>query len=164
MKIPQELKPEHVTAIRDSREQTPFNLAPLKEKVDTLTTGDYSIVGLEHVISLERKSLQDLVGCCGHGRERFERELARMRAFAVRGVIVEGTWSQIELQQYRSTIHPNSVIGSIMSWQQKGINFMFCDNAEMAGKLAAKFLFSAARSRWRENLPMLNSILSSIES
>lgn len=98
------------------------------------------------------------MGCIGHQRERFERELQRMLAFPVRAVVVEGTFSQIELQQYRSQIHPNAAIGSILAWQAKGIPFYFWDNAEIAGQRTAKFLFSAARARYRESLPFLNSL------
>ena len=56
-----------------SREQTPFDLAPMQTKAGTLNVGDYSIAGLESVVAIERKSLPDLVACCGRERERFQR-------------------------------------------------------------------------------------------
>ena len=59
--LPAELKAEDVTAICDSREQLPLDLAPLKTVRGTLTTGDYSILGMENIVSLERKSLDDLL-------------------------------------------------------------------------------------------------------
>lgn len=164
LKIPQELKPEYVTAIQDTREQNPLNLSPLKTTVRGLDTGDYSVVGLEGIVACERKSIDDLLGCIGRERERFDREVQRLLGYPIRAVIVEGTIAQIEKGEYRSKVHPNAAIGSIMSWQAKGITFLFCENHEMAGRLTAKFLFSAARARWRENLPMLNSLLSSIET
>ena len=67
--LPAELKAEDVTAIIDTREQLPLDLAPLRMKRGTLATGDYSIKGMEHVVSLERKSLDDLLGCIGHDQE-----------------------------------------------------------------------------------------------
>lgn len=158
MKFPQELKPEHVTAIVDTREQTPLILSPLKNCVTNLDTGDYSVLGLEHVISVERKSMDDLLGCIGRERERFDREMQRILAYPVRSVVVEGTLAQIERGEYRSKVHPNAAIGSIMSWQAKGITFLFCEDHETAGRMTAKFLFSAARARYRESLPFLNSL------
>jgi ERCC4-type nuclease len=75
MKLPADLKPESVVAIQDTREQTPLDLSPLQVDVAGLSTGDYSVKGLEHLVSVERKSLGDFLGVCGGERERFEREL-----------------------------------------------------------------------------------------
>ena len=87
--------------IRDTREQDGFTFidgfdpAPIVTD-GTLATGDYSLAGFEAAgITVERKSLQDLVGVLGHGRERFERELARMRAYAVAAVVVEAPLSAL---------------------------------------------------------------------
>lgn len=68
--IPSELKPEQVVAVVDTREQLPLDLAPLQTVAGTLSTGDYSVRGLEHAIAIERKSLGDLLGCVGQHRER----------------------------------------------------------------------------------------------
>ncbi len=159
LKIPQELKPEHVTAIQDTREKTPLNLSPLKSIIKGLDTGDYSVSGLEHLIAVERKSIPDLLMCIGQERERFDREIQRLTGYPIRAIVVEGTIAQIEKGDYRSKVHPNAAIGSIISWQSRGLTFLFCEDHATAGRLTAKFLFSAARTRWRENLPMLNAIL-----
>jgi len=63
--IPSELKLENITAICDTREQRPLNLAPLQVVTGTLATGDYSVQGLENIVAIERKSLSDLLGCVG---------------------------------------------------------------------------------------------------
>ena len=44
-----------------------------------LKTGDYSIEGCKNQITIERKSKADAFQTFGSSRERFERELARMR-------------------------------------------------------------------------------------
>ena len=75
MKLPSRLDPSNVIAIIDSREQKPLDLEPLTTITSTLVTGDYSVRGLEHVVAIERKSLDDLVGCVGRDRERFDREV-----------------------------------------------------------------------------------------
>jgi len=73
------------TILVDTREQTPWPLQsiidehrlPFLVETATLRSGDYTVREAPFVV-IERKSLQDLVGCVGHGRDRFEREL-RMR-------------------------------------------------------------------------------------
>ena len=75
----------------DSREQAPFEFTTLRARVDKLDTGDYSVYGLEHLVCVERKSLPDLLGCCGRERERFVRELQRMKAYRFRMLIIEAT-------------------------------------------------------------------------
>ena len=68
--IPADLRPEHVVAIIDTREQLPLDLSPLQSVAGSLTTGDYSVRGLESIIAIERKGLSDLLGCVGQERER----------------------------------------------------------------------------------------------
>ena len=72
------------TVIIDSREQAPLAFANLPSEVGTLDTGDYSIRGLEHLVAVERKSLDDLLGIVGRDRQRFRRELQRLRGFRYR--------------------------------------------------------------------------------
>ena len=60
----------------------------------TLNAGDYSIVGHENEIAIERKSPEDLYGSIGRGRGRFQRELERLAAFpGPTFVIVEAPWT-----------------------------------------------------------------------
>ena len=76
--------------IIDSREQHPFDFQG-PTQIGTLATGDYSIVGLEHLLAVERKSLDDLLACIGHERDRFKRELQRLRAYRFRMLVIEAT-------------------------------------------------------------------------
>ena len=66
--IPQTLNQGDIIAVIDSREQRPLDLSPLGTVCATLVTGDYTVRGLEHLVAVERKSLQDLVGCVGRQR------------------------------------------------------------------------------------------------
>lgn len=144
------LKPENLTVLCDNREQRPWALDPLPMKRATLQTGDYSIAGLESHIAIERKSLDDLMGCIGKGRPRFERELERLSAFPCRAVIVEANWGDIEAGQYRSKIHPNAAMGSICAWMARGIPFIFAGRHDRAGKLAGRIMYRYAVDRARE--------------
>ena len=76
----------------DSREQAPFTFASyeVKPEVVALPVGDYSLPGFQDRISIERKSLEDLIACLmGDNRDRFERELAKARHFDLFAVVNE---------------------------------------------------------------------------
>jgi len=145
-----DLIPADVTAVVDTREQLPFDLAPLSVVRGSLPTGDYSVAGLEHEVAVERKSLPDLVLCVGSERERFEKEIQRLMAYPARLLIVEATMAQLELGQWRARITPNQVTSSLLSWSAQGLPIFTVDGHKAAGIVAAKFLFVAARHRWRE--------------
>lgn len=159
MKIPADIPPERLTAIIDTREQIPLDLSPLPTVRGTLRTGDYSIQHLEDFISLERKSLPDLLGCMGSGRERFEAELQRMLGYDVRAVLVEATWADLLAGEWRSQIKPASVVGSVLGWIAGGVPFLFVGSHEEAGKAASRMMYIAARRRWREARSLMGGVL-----
>lgn len=144
------LEPEDLTAVQDTREQRPLDLAPMRVEVGTLSTGDYSIKGLENVISVERKSIPDLLMCIGQERERFDREVQRLLAYPARLVVVEGTLQEVENGNYRAKVDPRAAVGSLLGWMALGIPFLFAGDHEKAGKLVSRFLYITARRRWRE--------------
>ena len=148
--FPAEPHPDWIIAIQDTREQLPLNLQPLQVKVGTLATGDYSVKGLEQFVAIERKSREDLIACVGAERERFERELNRLRAYDVRAVVCETTWGDLEIGQWRGKVTPKQAIGSVLGWIAWGIPFLLVGNHQRAGELTAKLLYTAARRRWRE--------------
>lgn len=148
------LKPCDVEVLIDTREQAPFeNFNPFPDdpesqmstKRATLTTGDYSLSGLQDEVVIERKSLDDLGICLGTERERFHRELRRMLAFPHRVVVVETDWISIEMACYRSRVSSASAVASIASWQAMGINFQFCGSRESAELFTAVFLWQCAK-------------------
>jgi ERCC4-type nuclease len=72
--LPADLRPEQITVIVDRREQLPWSFPHFRTAAGTLDAGDYSILGLEGIVAVERKSLNDLIGCCGHERPRSDHE------------------------------------------------------------------------------------------
>ena len=156
--IPVELKPEMITAVVDTREQIPLDLAPLQTTVGTLTTGDYSVVGLEHVVSIERKSLPDFLGCVGTERERFDREVMRLLAFDVKALVIEATWQDLERGEWRSRITPQAAIGSLLGWIATGLPILMAGDHARAGRYVSRLLFTAARRRWRESRTLINGV------
>lgn len=156
-----ELKPEQVTVLIDTRENEILDVSPLKSRRATLTTGDYSAAGMQSIIAIERKSLQDMVGSLTTERDRFEREIMRMLAYPVRALIIEANWCDIELKAYRGQAHPNSIMGSLMSFIAQGIPVIMIGDHERAGKWVARMIYLAAKRRYNENLPFMENVLES---
>jgi DNA excision repair protein ERCC-4 len=156
--IPAELPIETLTAIQDSREQNPLDLTPLRVEVGTLATGDYSIKGLEHVIAVERKSAEDMLGCIGRERERFDREIQRLLAYPTRAIVVEAGWQFFERGEWRGQVTTNAAIGSLLGWIAAGVPIVMAYDHERAGRFVSRMLFTAARRRWREARALVASI------
>ena len=142
------LKPQDIVFLVDTREQTPldFSKIPNREmfRVEraSLVTGDYSVRGLQDSeICIERKSLPDLLACVGRERERFEKELLRMRAFPCRLVVVEATWQEMTEGDWRSQITPAQLIGSVMRYMTWGIPFFFARDRAEAAKFVANYMW-----------------------
>lgn len=72
----------------DTREQRLLVFPTLPSRSAGLVTGDYLAEALEHVVAVERKSVPDLTGSLSSGRERFERELHRLRGFDVPRLLI----------------------------------------------------------------------------
>lgn len=144
------------TVIIDTREQSPFPFKGFRadakharqvqgQKIipdlyipterSGLPTGDYSIQGHESSIAIERKSLTDLYGTLGSGRDRFERELDRLSKFQVAHVVVESDWmTALRSPPDRAKLSPKSVFRSINAWEQEfpTIHWQFMGSRELA--------------------------------
>lgn len=153
--IPADLKPENIVCLIDRREQCPLDLAPLAVDMATLATGDYSIRGLEHIVAIERKGLSDLLECVGRERERFEKEIQRLLAYPCRALVVEATWRDIEIGDWRGDITPAQALGSLLGWIVAGVPVLMAGDHERAGRYVARMLLLAARRRWRESRNLL---------
>lgn len=143
----------------DTREQRPFRFERWPAVIlepGTLPTGDYSLPGLAHRVALERKSLDDLVGCLkSTGRERFERELARARGMDLFAVVIEAGLQDVTAHKYHSHMTPKAIIESINAFTVRHhVPFLFCgDRAHAEGmvySLLSKFI--AERQKELKNL------------
>lgn len=107
--------------ITDTREQTPytFNRYPVEVISGTLTAGDYSLPGFTDEVAIERKELSDLMGCLTHDRDRFTRELERLRGYQSAALLIEAPFSFIRAGRYRSRMKPDAAVQSILSIMQK---------------------------------------------
>ena len=120
----------------DSREQLPFSFAGYEAspEVATLPVGDYSLPGFEDRIAIERKALDDLVGCLmGKDRERFERELSKGRHYEFFGVVVEATLADVTNGRYRSEMKAGAALQSILAFQVRyRTSFIWAGNRQAA--------------------------------
>lgn len=148
----------------DTREQAPLSFAQFDNwlagtKTVTLETGDYSVEGMEALVCLERKSLNDLVSTLMHQRERFFRELERMRAYPYRAILVEASYEDIK-SPYTFTqdvmAHPNGVSGSLDALEVKfGIPVIYTSrNKALAEEKAASWLSKTFTYHWLESQGM----------
>lgn len=131
------------TIIVDGREKMPYTFTgisagsryPGREFAVTtqwghLHTGDYSILGMEKIVCIERKSKEDLYTTLGQNRERFEREHQRMAEFELKAVFVESSWWDLTTNPpFRSRLNPRTINPTFISWfVQYGVPwFMCCD-------------------------------------
>ena len=148
--FPSDLQPAQLTAIVDTREQLPLDLSPLRVVTGTLQTGDYSILGLESIVAVERKSLSDCLGCIGQQRERFEKEIVRLLAYPTRALVIESSWPEIEAGNWRSQVTPAAALGSLLGWIAMGLPVAMVGDHGRAGRYVSRLLYIAARRRWRE--------------
>jgi ERCC4-type nuclease len=162
IRLPAELRPTDVCAVIDTREQLPLDLTPLQTTVGTLATGDYSVVGLEHVVAVERKGLSDLIGCVGVERERFDREIQRLLAYPVRALVIEATWADLEQGEWRSKVTPAAALGSVLGWIASGVPVIMAGDHARAGRYVSRLIFTAARRRWRECRTLAAGILEGV--
>jgi ERCC4-type nuclease len=125
MKIPAlrslgELADAQLVIVVDTREQLPLPFSRLKTRAGTLLTGDYSVAGLESLFAIERKSISDLVGCCvGQNRERFERELHRLRGFRFKRLLIVGSETEILEGKYCSNVKPKAVMATLGAFEAR---------------------------------------------
>jgi ERCC4-type nuclease len=122
--------------VQDSREQTPLVFTRLASVVGTLYSADYSVSGLEHLIGIERKSIDDLSSCCmGANRSRFERELHRLRGYRFARLLVIGSREDIASGRYCSQIAPKAVLATLAAFEVRyDLPIVFADTPEAAAR------------------------------
>ena len=119
-------------------EQLPYGFEGIQSEIEYTTnrrplpTGDYvvshesaDLIAGPSCMVLERKSLGDLYSTASHGRERFQRELARMvdEQFGYRAILIEAEWSQIlnpnAYLDHATRMNIRSMMGSLIAWSTR---------------------------------------------
>jgi ERCC4-type nuclease len=107
--------------IIDTREKTPFEFSRHGNwiggtQVRKLAAGDYSVVGMERLLSLERKSLTDLITTLMQCRLTFFKSCERLAKYRWRALLVEASYEDIKSpyeEELCTLAHPNAITGSL---------------------------------------------------
>lgn len=126
------------SVVVDSREQRPWEFPGVPTEVRKLEAGDYSVAGLEARVALERKSLVDLYGTVGRGRNRFERELELLSKLDFSAIVIEADlFAIVRRPPRRSRLSPKAVIRSLVAWSQRyGVHVLPAGSRELAQRMA----------------------------
>ena len=138
------------TVAVDTREQLPFAWKGVECQTATLQCGDYSIIGMEQVVCVERKSFADFYGCLTDGRERFENSLHRLAAVRYPLVVIEASMSDL-LSRYTyvaaggvestSQVPPLVAQNSLLSWQARyRVPMLLCGERSAASRMTLQHL------------------------
>lgn len=109
----------------DRREQRPYTFPSGRVTTipGTLPAGDYSVVGLEGQVAIERKSLADFVNTVVGDRDRWARELAKLRGYRMAVVVVEADSIDIRSGRWQGGARPatveSAIIGLTAEWPVK---------------------------------------------
>ncbi len=135
-------KPVLPPVVQDTREQEPFLFGPeVATQTGTLPSGDYSLLGFELRVAIERKSLADFVASVTRERERFWRELERLRSYEFAAVVVEGSVEELLAGAYISQARPWSVLASALAVMHDfGFPVVFAGDRTNAARCTLWFL------------------------
>jgi len=141
--------------VQDSREQAPLDITAYPVEIATLPVGDYGVRGFSDwsnpAFIVERKSLGDLIGSLTFGRERFWKELEKMRQFRFAALVIEADRTDIEQHVYRSAATPESVFQSLTAIMVRcGIHVVFCGDAEGAARMVESLVRQFVRGIERD--------------
>ena len=131
---------DNITVVIDTREKNAYSFT-MPSEIGTLSTGDYSLVGAEHLIAVERKELGDLINCLTHDRERFEKELYRSMALERFYLVIEAPLSDLANGNYRSQMTPKSCVQSLLAFMVRyNLNVIFAENRTYGARVTESLL------------------------
>lgn len=161
---------ESFRVLRDTREQDTARARKRYEAIvvpvdkATLSYGDYTynaklpsgawIHDTSATISpaavVERKmDIDEVAQCLTRSRPRFVREFERARAAGARVylIIENGSWEHIISGQYRTRVHPNALLGSLVAFIVRyNAGVIFCKE-ESSGRLIREVLYRDLKER-----------------
>lgn len=131
---------------RDTREQRKLKPTRLPFVDATMPTGDYGILHMPCFV-VEKKSLDDLCTSITKERERFERELERIKAARFRRLLITAFDSEVKTHRYRSGIVPKMIFNTLASFEVKyDLPYVFAGTEENAAAILEGWAWWFARS------------------
>jgi DNA excision repair protein ERCC-4 len=124
-----------------------------------LKNGDYSISGLERVVTIERKSPGDAVtSVMPPLRAPFLDRCRRMAGYERKAIVIEASYAEMRSSYEafsESQAHPNAVVGSYLAIQERwGIPVHFIDGPELAEEFVAHLLTKFYVRHWLKKAGM----------
>lgn len=148
----------------DTREQEPLRFEHLTAITATLTSGDYSVAGLENLFAVERKTVADIVGSVTSGRERFERELLRLRGYRFKRLLIIGSAEEIDKhvkhikKRYKSKANAACVVASLRAFEHRyDVPVVWAGSATEAAEMIEVWAFYAAREVLKNSAALQNA-------
>lgn len=134
------MESKEIVIVVDSREQEPYSFsAPVVRK--KLDAGDYSLVGFETQVAVERKSIPDFVGTVIRGRDRFRNELKKLQSYERACVVVEGNFRDVLDGRFAGGTHPHAIVGAALSIiMDYGIPVFFCSDRQASCRFVEEYL------------------------
>ncbi len=133
----------------DTKEQKPWDLVGESQRVG-LKTGDYSVLGLQDRLVIERKSLTDLANTVVGDWLRFCKQLRRMASMDSAVIAVESSVDELLAYNYTSDVKPMSVLGRCSAITlDYGIPVLFLGSRESAQVWAGQYLALAVEKYGR---------------
>lgn len=140
-----------LTYIIDTREQKPWLLSPCVRR--RLSVGDYSVVGYEDRLVVERKSLADLTHTLTRGWQRFRIELAALSKMTLHpgpsgtvAVVIESSVVDLQAHRYPSKVLPVAILQRIAAIERSyGVPFIWAEDRPKAVRWAQEFLLRGAK-------------------
>jgi len=144
------------------KENSAYSFPKYEVKRKKLDSGDYSILGMESRISLEKKELPDIYNCCGNDRKRFVSELTRLSLFEYAAIIIESTMSDfilypeafnkkllkrckrnltLDYKTLKMKMSPKAAINSLFAWSIRyDVHVFWCGSREYGQATALRLL------------------------
>ena len=135
----------------DTREQKPLweDTDIVRKKLDV---GDYSILGMEDKIAIERKNCADAYGTFTAGMERFKKEIERAKSYDYFAIMIEGSFGKMLGKKFTNSkfikVPGKTVMATLNTLRVKyGVPVIFCQNrTEMKKEMT--YIFQAYL-RWK---------------
>ena len=117
--------PSAIQLLQDDREKDGWSEeylgAGFKVENKRMKTGDYTIVGMEKILCIEKKSGWSEIACdiaTKANRQRFVKMLRRMKKYPIKIMVIHDKITTLLGRQFfSSSIHPHVVLGWLLNFQ-----------------------------------------------
>ncbi len=143
------------TVIVNTTKQAPYNFLRFQNWIDgtmhkALNIGDYTIDGLEQLVVVEQKSLQEMVLSLSVNRKVFLERCAFMSEVPHKLIVVEACLPELKSKyKFPAPAHPNGMMGSLDAiYARWGIWYCLASNRYLAEERVASFLSKIYTLEW----------------